>query len=341
MNESGGTIVPGDRIFITGGTGFLGAYIIRELVAKGYRVKAMRRRNSLPHFIEPAIFEKVDWIRADLFDLPALYEAMDEVDAVIHSAAKISFLPKEKKEMFKTNIEGTANIVNTAIDKEIKKLVYVSSVAALGRTKNAGMVNEGNPWDEINPHSNYASSKYHAEMEVWRAMGEGLNAAIVNPSTIIGYGDWNTGSCAIFKTVHDEFPWYTTGANGFVDVADVARAVVLLMESDIRGERFLVSGENSSFRDLFNRIADGFSKKHPSLKATPFLAAVAWRIEKLKSLVSGKPSILTRETAQVAQSKVYFDHTKILNRFPGFQFTPLEETINKSCAAYLQYTERE
>ena len=174
-------------------------------------------------------------------------------------------------------------------------------------------------------------------MELRRAMGEGLNAAIVNPSTIIGYGDWNTGSCAIFKSVHDEFPWYTTGSNGFVDVADVARAVVVLLESDIRGERFLVSGENSSFQDLFNLIADGFSKKHPSMKATAFLGAVAWRIEKLKSLLSGKPSILNRETAHVAQSKVSFDHSKILTRFPGFQFTPLQETIYKSCAAYLQH----
>ena len=263
MSESISPIIPGNRIFITGGTGFLGAYIIRELVAKGYRVKAMRRSNALPHFIDPAVFEKVDWVQGDLFDLPALDEAMEDVDAVIHSAAKISFASREKKEMFKTNIEGTANIVNVAIDKEIKKLIYVSSVAALGRPKKNELINEGNPWDEIKPHSNYASSKYHAEMEVWRAMGEGLNATIVNPSTIIGYGDWNTGSCAIFKSVHDEFPWYTTGANGFVDVKDVARAVVLLMESDIRGERFLVSGENSSFRDLFNLIADGFSKKHP------------------------------------------------------------------------------
>ena len=337
MGESVDNIIPGNRIFVTGGTGFLGAYIIRELVSNGYQVKALRRNKALPHFMDPTVFEKVDWVQGDLFDLPVLFEAMEGVDAVIHSAAKISFVSSERKEMFKTNIEGTANIVNAAIDNEIKKLVYVSSVAALGQPKKDGLIDEGNPWDEIKPHSNYASSKYHAEMEIWRAMGEGLNAVIVNPSTIIGYGDWNTGSCAIFKSIYDQFPWYTTGANGFVDVGDVARAVVLLLESNIRSERFLVSGENSSFRDLFNLIADGFSKKHPTIEATAFLGAIAWRFEKLKTIITGKQSVLTRETAHVAQSKVNFDHTKILSQFPGFEFTPLQETIRKSCDAYLQH----
>jgi dihydroflavonol-4-reductase len=189
------------KVFITGGTGFLGAYIIKELVQKNYAVRAIRRNSKLPFFIPQHIFDNVEWINGDVLDVIALEEAMDGADTVIHAAAKVSLVAKEKSEMFKTNIEGTANVVNTAIEKNIRRFIHVSSVAALGRNTNGATVNEQQPWEEHILNTNYGISKYSAEMEVWRGIGEGLNAAIVNPSTIIGYGDWNNSSCAIFKTV--------------------------------------------------------------------------------------------------------------------------------------------
>ena len=187
---------------------------------------------------------------------------------------------------------------------------------------------------EAAPAYERISGKFYGELEVWRAIGEGLPAVIVNPSTILGVGDWNESSCAIFKSIYNEFPWYSNGINGFVDVSDVAKAIVSLMESDITGQRFILNGDNWTFRQLFNTIADGFGKKHPHREATPFLSAIAWRLEKIKSMFSGKRPLLTRESARVARSKTYFDNGKILKHLPDFQFTPLEKTIERSCEAY-------
>ena len=262
---------------------------------------------------------------------------MDGVDAIIHSAAKVSFAAKDHLALFKTNVEGTANVVNTALLKNVPRLVHISSVASLGRTANGETVNETRQWEDNDTNTRYARSKHLAEMEVWRAMGEGLNAVIVNPSTILGYGDWNQSSCAIFKNVFNEFPWYSNGVNGFVAVEDVARVSVLLMESSISNERYIVSAENWSFRKLFNAIADGFGKKHPTKEATPLLAGMAVRIEKVKSLFSGKASLLTKESARVAQSATYFDNSKVCNALPDFRFTALEDSIRTACNHYLQY----
>ena len=323
-------------VLVTGGTGFLGAYIIKELVDKRIPVRAIRRKNILPSFIPASVFNQVEWVEGDLLDLVNLEESMEGVDTVIHSAAKVSFRQYERQEMFRINIQGTANVINLAIEKNIRHFIHVSSVAALGRKANATIITEDKKWEDNKINTNYAISKYQAEMEVWRGMGEGLQAVIVNPSTILGYGDWNSSSCAIFKTAYAEFPWYTSGINGFVDVEDVAKAIVLLAEKNISGERFILNGDNWSFKQLLTTIADGFGKKHPTKHATPILGSIAWRMEKLKKLFSGESPLLTRESARVAQSKTFFDNGKILKALPGFSFTPLQQTITKACENYLR-----
>jgi nucleoside-diphosphate-sugar epimerase len=238
--------------------------------------------------------------------------------------------------MFRTNIEGTANVVNVALENNISKLIYVSSVAALGRVKNGDTVTEKKKWEPNALNTNYAISKYHAEMEVWRGMGEGLDVTVVNPSTILGYGDWNSSSCALFKNVYNGFPWYTSGVNGFVDVEDVAEAVVLLLETNTSGERFILNGDNWPFREVFNHIAKGFDKKPPHREATKLIADVAWRVEKLRSFFMGRPSILTRESAKVSQTRTYFNNEKIRSVLPGFNFKPLDQSIAKACKEYLR-----
>jgi len=328
-------------ILVTGGTGFLGSYIIKELIGKGYSVRAIRRNTSkLPLYISTEIFEKVEWVEADVLDVISLEEAMQDISMVIHSAAIISFDSKEKKQMYKVNIEGTANVVNMALEKNISRLVHVSSVAAIGRSKTGEHISEEKKWQDNKTNTQYAISKYRSEMEVWRAMGEGLNAVIVNPSTVLGYGDWNTSSCRIFKTIYEGFPWYTTGINGFVDIADVARTIVLLMENTISEQRFIISACNWSYQQLFNCIADEFNKKHPHRKATPFLGNIAWRLEKVKTLLTGKKSLLSKESAKVAHSNVYFDNDKLLKVLPGFSFTPLQESIHNACKKYLEAINR-
>jgi dihydroflavonol-4-reductase len=323
------------KILVTGGTGFIGAYIIKELVEKGYAVRAIRHSKSVPFFIPGHIHKKVEWVSGDILDVVSLNEAMTGMNAVIHAAAKVSFAPKEKTALYKINIEGTANVVNMALENNIQRFVHISSVAAIGRTITGETITEDKKWQPGKWHTAYAISKYHAELEVWRGAAEGLNVVIANPSTVLGYGDWSTSSCTIFKSVYNEFPWFTTGINGFVSVHDVAKATVLLMESKLANERFIINGDNWSFQQLLNSIADGFGKKHPHKHATPFMGNIAWRIEKLKSMFSGKKPLLTRESARVAQSITYFNSSKILKALPGFSFTPLALAIKKDCEQYL------
>jgi nucleoside-diphosphate-sugar epimerase len=322
------------KILITGGTGFLGAYIIKHLVEKGYAVRAIRRSNKLPVFIPAEILNSVEWVEGDVLDVVSLEDAMDGVDIVIHSAAIVSFDKKEQKQMYKVNAEGTANVVNIALEKNIKRFVHISSIAALGRKADGGHVDEEKKWEENRINTHYAKSKYKAELEVWRGISEGLDAVILNPATILGYGDWNSGSAAIFKKVYNEFKWYTPGVNGFVDVEDVAAATVLLMESGISEERFIINGDNWPFRKLMDTMAGSFGKKTPSRQTTPFILGIAWRIEKIRSFFTGKKPLLTKESAKVAHSKTYFDNAKFLKTFPQFSFTPLEQTIQKACKNY-------
>ena len=322
-------------ILVTGGTGFLGSYILKHLVEKGYAVRALRRSNKIPFWIPPQIINKVEWVEGDVLDVVALQDAMQGVDKIIHSAAIVSFVKKDRREMYTINIEGTANVVNIALENNISKLVHVSSVAALGRTAGGGHVTEEKKWEESKVNTNYAKSKYKAELEVWRGIAEGLDAVIINPSTILGYGDWNSSSCAIFKSMYNEFPWYSGGINGFVDVDDVARAAIALMESDISEQRFIINGDTWPFKKLFDTMADCFGKKRPYKKTTPFLLNVGWRVEKLKSAFTGKRPLLTKESARIAQSQTWFENDKILQTLPEFSFTPLEESIKKACEKYL------
>jgi dihydroflavonol-4-reductase len=326
----------GDRgmVLVTGGTGFLGSYIIKQLVEKGYIVRAIRRSNKLPSWISKEILDAVEWIEGDVLDVVALQDAMEGVDTVIHSAAVVSFAKKDRKDMYHINVEGTANVVNMALEKNVRRLIHISSVAALGRTTDGGQVNEEKKWEESKANTHYGKSKFKAELQVWRGMSEGLEAVILNPSTILGYGDWHNSSCAIFNNVYKEFKWYPPGINGFVDVEDVAKLVILLMESTINEERFIVSGDTWPFKKLQDTIADGFGKKRPQKQTTPFLMALAWRLEKVKSFFTGKKPLLTKESAKVAQSQTWFENDKILKALPGFSFTPLEETIKKACEKY-------
>ena len=323
-------------VLVTGGTGFIGAYIIKELIENGYSVRAIRRSNKCPFFISPYILNKVEWVNGDVRDVISLNEAMHGVDEIIHSAAVISFFKKERSLMYNVNVDGTANIVNLALENKIKKLVHISSISALGRTAAGERVTEEKKWEEGKLNTHYGITKHKAEMEVWRGIGEGLDAVIMNPSTVLGFGNWHDSSCAIFKTIYQELPWYTRGINGFVDVEDVAKIAILLMKDPITGERFIVSSENWEFKELFKVIASGFDKKPPRWEATPFMSSIAWRLEKVKSMFTGDRPLITKETARIALSKTYWQNDKILGALPGFSFTPIEQSIDKTCKKYIE-----
>jgi len=191
-------------------------------------------------------------------------------------------------------------------------------------------------WTEKSSNSEYGKSKYFGEMEVWRGTGEGLNAVIVNPSTILGAGDWNNGSSEIFKTAYNEFPWYAEGMNGFVDVKDVAKAMILLMNSEIKNEQFILNGGNTSYKNVFTEIAKSFGKRPPHKKVTPLIGEAVWRWSAIQAMVTGKKPMVTRETAHTALASVQFDNTKVLKALPGFEFTSVSESIKNTCATLKQ-----
>jgi len=323
-------------ILITGGTGFLGAYIIKNLVEKGHAVRAIRRSSGLPFFIDKVILEKVEWVDGDVLDVVSLSDAMQGVDAVIHSAAIVSFTKEKRNEMYKVNVDGTENVVNIALESGVRRLLHVSSVAALGRTTKASMVTEDKKWEDNKNNTHYAITKHHAEMHVWRGFAEGLEGVIINPSTILGYGNWHQSSGAIFRNAYKSFPWHTKGVNGFVGVEDVAEAAVRLLFSDINEKRFIVNAENRSFQSLLNAMAEGFGKRPPHRYANKSMSEVAWRLEVLKAFFTGNKPLLSKETAKVAHSQTSFDNAALLNALPGFRFTPLDAVIQKACKQYQQ-----
>jgi dihydroflavonol-4-reductase len=312
-------------IFITGATGLVGSHLIKQLTQQDVYIKALYRKEI------PFSHPRIEWIKGNISDVILLEDILQDGDEVYHCAAKVSFNPKDKRELFKTNVEGTANIVNACLNAGIKKLLHVSSVSALGRIRQNATINETMHWSAETSNSTYGESKYLAEMEVWRGIAEGLNAVMVNPTIILGAGDWNTGSSEIFKTIYKEFPYYSDGVTGFVDVDDVVKAMIALMNSDISAERFIISAENISYKELFNMIAESFHKKPPHKKITPFMAASVWRLDAIRSLFTGKAPFITKETARTALTKVYFDNSKLLQALPSFNYTPVKNSVERIC----------
>lgn len=314
-------------ILITGGAGLLGKELITQLLHQGKLIKALYNKTPLANFNS----NLVQQIQCNILDVVGLDEVMQGVEQVYHCAAIVSFNPKQKQQMFKTNIEGTANIVNAALNAGVKKMVHVSSVAALGRIREDKPIDETMNWTPETSNSAYGQSKYLAEMEVWRGIAEGLDAVMINPTIILGNGNWDDSSTKIFKSVYEEFPWYTTGSTGFVDVKDVAKAMMMLMESTITAQRFILSAQNKTYQQVFNLIADAFGKKQPSKIVTPLIAALAWRVEAIKSWFTKKEPLLTKETTKTALAKVTFNNSKLLNQLPNFRYNKLENSIERVC----------
>jgi len=320
-------------VLVTGASGFVGSHLTRYLSGKGEQVRALyntRRPSS-----ELERLPGVTWMKCDLLDIFDVEEAMRDVTEVYHCAAIVSFQRRDKARLLHFNVESTANIVNEALERGVHKLVYVSSVAALGRSKEGEEITEEEQWEESRYNSVYAESKHLAELEIWRGQGEGLRAAVINPGIIIGEGDWDNGSAALVKVVHSEFPYYTQGINGWVDVLDVARALYMLMKSEVSGERFILSAGNFSYKEVFTMMAEAMDRKPPHKPAGRLMSGIVWRLSALKSLLTGKPATITKETATVAQRKALYNNNKLLKALPEYSYTPFRHTIERIAKSYL------
>ncbi len=309
-------------VLVTGGTGLVGAHLLLHLIENGESVRAIYRNLDAVQktaalfslYKKEVLFEKIDWIQADIIDVPSLEIAFENVKYVYHCAALISFNPKDEDALRKTNIEGTANIVNFCIAKNVKKLCYLSSISALGDLKeNEKIITEEAEWNPEKPHSDYAISKYGAEMEIWRGQQEGLETVIVNPGVIIGPGFWEQGSGLLFKKVTKGLTFYTKGITGFVAVPDVVRMTVELMKNGYSNDRFTLVAENITFQDLLNTIADSLKVKRPSTHASPFMVTLAYKIDWFLSNVLGQKRKLDRATAKASYTESRYSNEKIKN----------------------------
>ena len=323
------------NVFLTGITGLLGNEIAKQFLAKGYTLTALVRDPEKVQNRHPG----VTYLPGDILDVVSLEEQMRGADYVVHAAAVVSFAPRDRQEMYKVNVEGTANVVNASLAASVKKLCYISSIAAFGRPSFKEMqkmekveIDEDQKWVNSSTNSHYAITKYQGECEVWRGAAEGLKSVIVNPSIILGAGDWQRSSTQLFKYVYNEKPFYPEGYLNYVDVQDVAAAVVQLTESSITDERFCVSAGTVSYKEFFDKIADRFGKKKPWFKVSAGLMGGLWRMEALKSALTGLAPLITRETAKTAQLKIVQKNAKIRETL-GFTFKTLDETLDRVCAS--------
>ncbi len=326
-------------ILITGATGMVGARLLFDL-SKDKKIRALKRPTSTLNIVErifsadPVRIKNVEWVEGDMNDLFSLEEALLGIDVVYHAAAFISFLPSDRKMMMKVNVEGTANIINLCLDKNIERFCHISSVAALGRVAGISIINENSHWKTSEENSNYAISKYCGEQEVWRGIEEGLSAFIVNPSIIIGPGDINSGSTQMFSSVLKGLRFYTNGSTGFVDYRDVSKCAIDLMEKGISGERYILNSENLKYRTVFNSIADNLKKPLPTIEVTPLLAEFGWRMEALRSFITGKKSLITKETARNGNMNWEYTNDKVVKEL-GFHFISISESVKHTAQLIL------
>lgn len=338
------------KMLVTGGTGLLGSHLLCHLLLQGHTVRAFVRRSSSIHHVQSifgyytkntaALWAQIEWFEGDLEDPTSVALAMEGITHVFHCAAMVSFRPKDARKMIAANRKTTEMLVNIALEYQVEHFCYVSSVASLGRDKNGSSIDEQRIWTESTENSNYAISKYQAEMEVWRGIEEGLPAVIINPGIILGPGFWDKGSSYFFKAVYNGFPFTSAGINGFVDVRDVALLMSRLSQEKIVDERFVVVSENSSYENLFAMIANHFNKKGPRLKPKGWVLNLLGRLEYWRSVLFGTYPLVTRETARTAQRQYFYNNEKILRQFPDFSFRSLQTTTKDFCSFFKNSAQR-
>ncbi|HXJ98968.1 MAG TPA: NAD-dependent epimerase/dehydratase family protein [Gelidibacter sp.] len=334
-------------ILVTGGTGLVGSHLLFKLLQTNNQVKAIYRREHKLALVKKvfsyytsdfeSLYNRIDWVYADITDIPSLEIAFKDVEYVYHCAAFVSFEPDKYHQLRKINIDGTANVVNFCVSHAVKKLCYISSIAAIGHHQDPHqLITEETHWNQEDDNSVYAITKYGAEIEVWRGTQEGVDAVILNPGIIIGPGFWNSGgSSSLIKKIYKGMSFYTHGVTGYVDVNDVVNAMVQLMQSDIKNERFTVVSENLSFKELLDQTALALKVKPPTKEATPLILALGWRLDWLNHLLTRKRRRLSKQMTKSARSITKYDTSKIKNAL-DIEFKTMKDSINETCHLFME-----
>ena len=329
-------------VLVTGGTGLVGAHLLLHLIQNGENVRAIyRSQNNIQKtksvfelYKKGDLFEQINWLEADILDVPSLELAFIGIEYVYHCAALISFDPKDEDALRKTNIEGTANMVNFALAKGVKKFCYVSSIAALGDLQpHETYITEETDWNPEKPHSDYAISKYGAEMEAWRGVQEGLDVIIINPGVILApvstKSIFEYGSNELYTKVSKGLSFYTLGNTGFIVINDVVKIAFELMKSDIKNERFTLIADNFIFRDILNTIADALKVKKPTIHAKPIFMNFLCIADGIVSTLFFQKRSLTKATAKASYSKNLYSNKKIKTAL-GTVFLDVNQYINEA-----------
>ena len=332
-------------ILVTGGTGLVGSHLLYHLTLKNDEIRATYRTKSSLEKVkkvfsyytsDTSLFDKIEWCKADITKVPDMILAFKSVNQVYHCAAFISFNPKDYIEMRKVNIHGTAIVVNLCIDAKVDKLCYVSSIAAVGDAKiGQEFIDETCEWNKELDNSGYSITKFGGEMEVWRASQEGVDVVIVNPGVILGSGFWDAGSGKLFSQVYHGFNYYTEGVTGFVSVQDVVKAMIQLVNSSIKNERFILVSENKTYKEVLFAIADAFGKKRPSVKIKKGQTELFWRFAWVVSKITGVTPLLSKYSARSTHTISKYSSKKIKEKL-DFDFEDVQDSINRICKKFQQ-----
>ncbi len=321
-------------ILVTGGTGFVGSYLIKDLLKSGEKVRATKRSTSTLELLEGCI-EQIEWVETDLNELDKFDELLNGVEKVYHCAGLVSFQSNDYEKLMKVNVDGTANLVNACLQNGVKKLLYVSSVVTLGIPESEKLIDEN-----YNAHTSklcfdYFLSKRLAEMEVWRANAEGLDTVIINPGGIIGAGFWHHEPLNVFETVYDGLNFYTEGANGFIDVRDLSSLMIHLMNTETNGERFIAVAESLSLKDFLSLVATALNKPQPKMKVSKWMSEVAWRIEAVRAWFARSEPDYSRDDLRVARIPFYYNNEKVKSIYKG-EFISIKRSIEESAKLFLE-----
>ncbi|MFD2787682.1 NAD-dependent epimerase/dehydratase family protein [Hymenobacter rubripertinctus] len=321
-------------ILVTGGSGLVGSFLITELLGRGLSVRALYRE-KIPVAAHPG---RVEWVQADIRDVLAVRAALAGITHVFHCAGLVSYAPQDEEALLRVNVEGTANIVDACLEQPGIRLGFVSSVAALGQVPAAQqqapgplLVDEQAKWDLGAEHNAYATSKYLAELEVWRGVAEGLWAVMVNPAVILGPGNWQRSSTRLLRYAYQEHRFYTPSTMNLVDVRDVvAMLAQLTLNTERSGERYVLSAGSLPLRELLTQVAACFGKRPPTVPVPGWAGEVVWRLEHVRAVLTGARPLITKATARAGRRPLEYRADKI-RRELGQEFRPLPETIRWCC----------
>lgn len=328
------------HILVTGASGLVGSYVVRTLVANGYEnVRIICRKTSDLSLIHE-VKEKISIFETDVTDVLGLEEAMIGITHVIHCAALVSFDSRDKRALAKTNIEGTANLINLSIENNVKKFIHIGSIGALGRNTNDGLIHEDVKFEDSPSNSFYAITKHLGELEVWRGKAEGLDVKVLVPGLILGSGFWKVGTNGFFNHVWRGSKFYPQGTTGFVDVRDIADFSIRMLDYEGDVEKFLMIGKNVSYKEFLDTIAHDIDKKAPSIPTKKWILAAAWRLDKLRSFLTGSRPMLTKETATTSSKLYLFDNSRSL-AIEGFSYIPFEQTIKETAAQFIEASQQQ